>query len=210
MRISFGLFVGTFAVFWLLFVCYVLLRESKGHPKIRWILAFFGLLIMLGAGGFFAAALSASAVLKFPNSFEWPAGYVRGVATTADGKYIVPLVPSGRVQIYDRQWRFIRGWHVDAEGGVFRVACSENGLVDVYTARGQHHYTFTENGDLVSTRTLSEPFDSKGSSDEWVVVPTSPLLWVFSSPFLSWAVAVVGMAGFAMVKKLADRLGLAG
>jgi hypothetical protein len=38
-----------------------------------------------------------------------------------------------------------------------------------------------------------------------VVVPTSPLLWVFSSPFLSWGLAVIGFVGLAILKKIDSR-----
>jgi hypothetical protein len=100
------------------------------------------LLVLVGAGGFFAAGLSATGIIKLPSSYEWPAGYARGVVATADGKYIVPLMPSGRLQIYDSQWHFIRGWNVDAGGGDFRVQCSPDGLVEVFTARGERQILF--------------------------------------------------------------------
>jgi hypothetical protein len=38
---------------------------------------------------------------------------------------------------------------------------------------------------------------------EWTVVPTSPLLWVFSSPFLSWGLAAVGGIGLIAVRRIA-------
>ena len=163
-----------------------------------------GLLVLVGAGGFFAAGLSAVGVLKLPSSVEWPAGYVTGVVTMADGKYVVPLVPPGRVQLYDPQWHFLRGWHVDAEGGDFRVRCSPDGLIEVFTARGNHYYSFKENGELISATTATDSeFSSLQNTGRSVVVPTPAPLWFLSSPFLSWGVALVGMAGMALVRKLA-------
>jgi hypothetical protein len=38
-----------------------------------------------------------------------------------------------------------------------------------------------------------------------VVVPTAPLFWVFSTPFLSLGVAVIGSIGLAILKKIVDR-----
>jgi hypothetical protein len=56
-------------------------------------------------------------------------------------------------------------------------------------------------------RVLPESFATlpKGQS---VVVPTSPLLWVFSSPFLSWGVMVIGFVGMAILKKIDRRAAL--
>jgi hypothetical protein len=199
----FGLLVALFVGFWLFLAARGMTRgfreEADRFKLIVWVMY---LLILIGAGGFFAAALSAVGILNLPTSLEWPAGYVRGVVTAEDGKYVVPLIPSGRVQLYDAQWHFIRGWNVDAEGGDFKVQCSPDGKIEVFTARGEHHYSFTEDGDLIaSTTSLPEDF-SASPQGQAVVVPTSPLLWVFSSPFLSWGVALIGFAGIVVLKKI--------
>ena len=138
--------------------------------------------------------------MRLPASYEWPAGYVSGVVTAADGTHIVPLMPSGRLQIYDAKWHFIRGWNVDAGGGNFKVGLSPDGVIEVFTARGEHHYSFTQGGQLISSETFAEPYSSLPEGES-VVIPTSPLLWVFSSPFLSWGVALVGFVGVAILKK---------
>jgi hypothetical protein len=196
--------IALFAGFWLFLAFRGMAREFKRPGPLKWIVGVMYFVILIGAGGFFAAALSATGVLRLPTYREWPAGYVRGVATAADGKYIVPLVPSGRVQIYDAQWHFIRGWNVDAGGGDFKVECSPDGLIEVFTARGERHYSFTEDGHLVaSARILPETFASLPTGGS-VVVPTQALLWIFSSPFLSWALAVVGFVGLAILKKLSS------
>ena len=102
----FGVFVALFAGVWLFLVGRGVLKDLKRSEKTRWIAGVAGLLILVGAGGFFASGLAALDVVKVPGSVEWPAGYVNGVVTTADGKYVVPLMPAGRVQLYDSQWRF--------------------------------------------------------------------------------------------------------
>ena len=204
MRNPFGLLMAAFTAFWMFLCVRGLARALRAPDRAKWIAGLMYLLVLVGAGGFFAAALSATGIIKLPSSYEWPAGYARGVVATADGKYIVPLMPSGRLQIYDSQWHFIRGWNVDAGGGDFRVQCSPDGLVEVFTARGQRHYSFAEEGHLVAPRTLPETFASLPSGDS-VVVPTPPLLWVFSSPFLSWGLAVIGFVGLAILKKINSR-----
>jgi hypothetical protein len=200
----FGLFLALFAGVWLYCAVRDVTRQFKWGHRSNWFIGLMGLFVLIGASGFFGAGMSAVGFLKFPNSFEWPAGNVCGVKRTTDGKYVVPLVPSGRVQIYDADWRFLRGWHVGAHGGDFKVECPATGGIEVYTGRGQHHYSFTENGELISATTYSGA-DSPQDSGSCVVVPTSLLGWIFSSPFISWGVAVTGWVGLWIFKKLKSR-----
>lgn len=160
-----------------------------------------GGLIIVGGGGVFASMLSVMGPLQLPHSYEWPVGYVRGVVTTPEGNYVVPLWSCGRVQIYDPQWRFICGWNVDAWGGNFRVRCSTNGEVEVFTVRDEHHYSFTERGELISSERLEVPWLSlpKGRA---VLVPTPLLLWIFSSPIISAAVMLIGFAGLGGLNRM--------
>ncbi|MGZ4873487.1 MAG: hypothetical protein ACXV99_16475 [Candidatus Angelobacter sp.] len=197
---SFGVFIALFSCVWLFLAGLGIVRQVKRGGRINWLVAIAGLFLMVGAGGFFAAGLSATGVITLPDSFEWPPGYVRGVTETSDGNHVVPLVPAGRLQIYDSQWHFIRGWHVDASGGDFSVACLPAGEIVVFTARGHQRLSFTENGKLTLATTLPESFVSPQLGRS-IVVPTSPLLWIFSSPFLSWGVALIGMAGLWAAKK---------
>lgn len=204
MSSRFNLFITLFVGFWLVWIVLAaraMGREFKLADRFKWIAVVIPFLIVVGISGFLATALSAAGVLDLPPSREWPAGYVRGVVTAADGKYIVPLPPAGRVQLYDPQWHFIRGWNVDAGGGDFKVEYSPNGLIEVFTQRGAFHYSFTEDGSLISTAgILPESFDSLPCGES-VLVPTSPLLWVFSSPWLSWGTALIGIIGLTILMK---------
>jgi hypothetical protein len=197
---SFGVFIALFSCVWLFLAGLEIVRQVKRGGRVNWLVSIAGLFLMVGAGGFFAAGLSAMGVVTLPDSFEWPSGYVRGVVQTQDGKYVVPHIPAGRVQLYDSQWRFIRGWHVDASGGDFSVACLPTGEIVVFTARGNQRLSFTENGKLILATTLPKSF-VRPQPERSMVVPTSPLLWIFSSPFLSWGVALIGMAGLWAAKK---------
>jgi len=205
MRLLFDLFLVLFAGFWLFQVSRGIGRSLKRGEKTNWVVAAMGPLVLTGFGGFFAAALAGEGILKLPNSFEWPAGYVDGIKTLPDGKNVVPLEPTGRVQIYDPSWHFLYGWHVDAMGGRFWLECPSSGLIEVYTGRGNHHYTYKENGDLVSSITYSEGLNWPSDGRSYIVVPTTPIGWLFSSPFISWGVGVIGFIGLALVKKFTIR-----
>ena len=95
MHNPFGLLIAAFAAFWMLLCARGMARALRTPDRAKWIMGLMYLLVLVGAGGFFAAALSATGIIKLPPSYEWPAGYVRGVVTTGDGKHIVPLMPSG-------------------------------------------------------------------------------------------------------------------
>jgi len=160
-------------------------------------------LLILGAGGFFASAISATGGLNsLPPSFEWPVGRATGIVSLPDGTHIVPHTPSGRIQVYDRDWRFLRGWHVDAGGGTFKVNRIDPDRIEVVTARGQQRYVYTLDGNLLTTETYApRSYSSFPESAESHVVPTKPWLWSFSHPFLSWGVGMLGMAVLVVVSK---------
>jgi hypothetical protein len=202
-RYPFGILIAVFSAFWLFDAIGGVLQLNFADPR-AWLVLLMCSLVVVGLGGLLGFLLSALGPLCLPPSYEWPAGFVRGVVTADNGKHIVPLVPSGRVQIYDPQWHFICGWNVDAWGGNFEVHCPSDGMVEVRTARGDRCYSFTEEGRLISSKPDPEPvshfWPSNGRS---VWVPTAPLRWIFSSPLLCGAVATAGFAGLVSLGKVA-------
>jgi hypothetical protein len=198
-RNLFGFFILAFAGFWLYLFSRDFKLEFRAADPAAWAAVLLYVLFVIGVGGVVASALSALGPLRLPTSYEWPAGYVRRVVTSTDGKYIVPLWPLGRIQVYDSKWHFICGWNVDAWGGPFIVQSSPDGVVEVFTLRGDRHYTFTEEGHLISSGrfSLSSLPPQTGQS---AVVPTPLLLWIFSSPILSGAVALISFAGLDAMK----------
>lgn len=165
-----------------------------GPGRRRWWAIASSFCLVVGGIGFFGSALSATGGLNWlPGSFEWPVGYISGVVTTPAGLHVVAHTPSGRVQVYDADWTFIIGWHVDAGAGTFKVLAPEQDRIEVITARGQWHYVFDMDGGLISKQTY-EPktyneFPDTGAS---MLVPTAPWLWIFSHPGYSWAVVALG------------------
>jgi hypothetical protein len=205
MKLLFDTVLILFTCVWLSGVAVGAYRDFRNGGRLKWLLVIPALLALIGSGGFFAHALSGAGILTLPTSYQWPAGYVSNVVTTADGKYVVPIVPAGRVQIYNPDWSFLNGWNVDALGGDFKVAVDGNGNIEVFTHRGAHHYTFDQAGDLISSATLSEPYDSIPVTGQTLVVPTAFLLWPFSHPFISLAVGMLGLIALSLMKKIVSR-----
>jgi hypothetical protein len=188
---SFGIFLLVFAVVWISVAAIGIYKQPKAGARPNWPVGIAGFLVLVGAVGFFGSALAATGVVKPPASFEWPVGHAHHVVTTPDGKYVVGLEPSGRIQIYDPERRFLRGWQVNAEGGDFTIVVSDSGLLSVYTQRGHHLYVYTGTGELISSSSYAGDFSSI-SSGRSMALPTSLLLWPFSSPFGCWGLSVLG------------------
>lgn len=179
-------------------VHFVSAQKKVGWKKLPvWVASSF---VIVGATGFLGNALSAGGGLDWlPESFQWPVGSANGVISTADHFFVVPLPASGRVQVYDKNWKYIRGWRVPACGGTFRIFASDGELVHIVTARGQWHYVFDLHGKLLSTvKYATNAYDSFPNEGVSYVIPTPPWLWVFTSPFYSWLVAAIGVALLAV------------
>lgn len=176
-------------------------RRTRGWR--RWVSVPAQGFLVVGGLGFFGCALSAVGGLNWlPHSFEWPAGYCKGVVSTPGGLRVVPHTASGRVQVYDSDWRFVRGWHVYAGGGVFKIVEASDVRIEVVTARGDWHYVFGIDGEQLSKQEYTpkqySSFPDKGAP---AVVPTAPWLWVFSSPFISWGVMMLGIGGLVLLNR---------
>jgi hypothetical protein len=202
-----GLFNALLAVLWPVFVGIALARQLNKSRQAGWLVVLMGMLILIGGEGFFAPSLIVNGVIKPSNSFQWPAGYVNGIVRTPDGGYVVPLKSLARVQVYDPHWRFIRGWQVGTFGKEFRVECTPQGIIDVFSANGLPLSSFTEDG-----ARMSADRSGRSSADylsmpppESIMAPTSPLLLAFSSPSLCWVLMVVGVLGLVIVDRLAKR-----
>jgi hypothetical protein len=173
----------------------------------RWLARLGGVLMLVGAVGFFGAALSASGGLNWlPDSFEWPVGYASGVVQLDDQLYVVPLTASGRVQIYDSEWRFVRGRGIDGGGGSFKLIATGPSQFDVITARGDKHLVYDTSGKLLSSKNyLPASYSSFPDQGKSYFVPTAPWLWVFSNPFYSWGCAMAGMLSLAVGQRYGEQ-----
>jgi hypothetical protein len=169
-------------------------RHKQGAGK-RVLRIIGAVLLIYGAFGFFGAGLSATGGLKWiPANSEFPMGIVDGAVS--DGTLIFcPSTSWGRIQVYDREKKFIRGWFVNAFGGTFRINLDPMNNLQVATARQQMLYVFSAEGKLLSSSTYQPRTYS--DFDTWtgdaVSIPTPFHLLPFTHPFVAWGIAFIGM-----------------
>lgn len=168
-----------------------------------------GVLGLFGVGGFFGAALSSVGGLDFLGSFEWPIGHTSGVVRLPDGRYVVPHTASGRVQVYDRDLKFQRGWRINAGGGTFVVRASPEGKIKIDTSRENRHLVYDPDGRLLlevtypteeSRARLTAPVDALT-----LIIPTPWWKWPLTGPFYGWTCFMVTLGLWGLHDRLTRR-----
>lgn len=149
-------------------------------------------LIVVGVLGFIGTMLSSTAGLGRSFSFEWPIGKTERAIKYSNGMIVVPHHRSGRIQIYDDDLQFIRGWHVTAHGGVFEIVSAKNNTFHVFTGRGSMKYHYDLSGKLLASPKYKGALPE--SNKEWVAlsIPTPFYLWFLTHPFAAMLLPVCG------------------
>ncbi len=104
-------------------------------------------LIILGYIGWFGPFLGGA---LFPN--EVPIGHCLGVVVDHQNRIYLGEGFYGKIQVYDSEGNFLKGWPVDAAGGVFRMRLSDQNKLEVATVRTNRLLTYDANGQLLETK----------------------------------------------------------
>jgi hypothetical protein len=186
---AFTIVIGGLLVAWSLYAATSSLRRARGYRKLVGFVG--GILAAYGITAFCGLTLSAKGSL--PASFEWPMGRADQLIDAPDGRRIAVHEASARIQVYDKDWRLLHAWVVNAGAGDFKAILLPQDKLVVWTVRGAQRYVFTLDGTQVER--TSYPLEqyqrlpvTAGPGD----VPTPILLWPFSSPFAAWSVAIAG------------------
>jgi hypothetical protein len=190
MKIFFSALLVIFAVVWLAGALSGVVRQSRTAQR-SWLVWLGGCLLIVGVGCFFANALAAEGILPVRSNFEWPVGTDSGVVRGSDGVYAVPLEAVGRVQLYDKNRRFMLGMQVDGEGRNLKVWLSNPGRVEIFTARGRKHFIYSYEGVLLQTKEYSDNFYDlpEGRTESF---PMTWWGWPLSTTFHGWCLALGG------------------
>lgn len=161
--------------------------------------------LIIGAAGFFLTIfISLNGSSYLPETFEWPVGTAENVVVTSDNTYIIPLLPIERIQIYDKDLKFQRGWFIDAGGGEFKLAAAGDNDFYIYTSRSNLRLHYDIYGKLISTKPFSSANYSKLKTEAHhrVEIPTPFYLLIFTDPVIASLFCALGGLLLFLAKKL--------
>lgn len=151
----------------------------------------FELVGILGFLSFFLA--STGGLTWLPESFEWPIGRTDNVLVTSDETHVVRNSASSRVQIYDAELKYQRGWWIEAYGGVFKLVPVDEESFYVYTARGSQRYHYDHFGRLISADQYGPgTYSDVPDVGQYKAIPTPVYLRPFTHPFASIGLTFFG------------------
>lgn len=180
-------------------------RLHPQSPRTWWLKVFATLLGIYGIAAFVAGFVSQVLTNRYgwpDESTECPAGFVEQFVSTPDGFHVTVLQSFDRIQVYDADWKFVRGWQVDTHNGHFELRLTDEGEIEVFTARGNNHLKFQLDGTLVFEDKYEGRFPATGRKESrWIETPL--LLIPLSHPFLGWLFALSA----AILQMLAKRHG---
>ena len=178
--------------------------SAKAQAWAKQRLAILGtILVALGATPLVANQLEAMDLMNWlPPAFEWPSGFAP-VASTPSGIHVVSLIPSARIQIYDRDWHFIRGWNVGTFGAGFYATPLAADRIEVAPEHGPRQYVFSLSGNLVAvenhpaihSQILMTLTKAQYVPTRWWLFPISEPLWSITV----WGIGM-GLLGLAWWK----------
>ena len=132
---------------------------------------------------------------------EMPVGWVEDAFVDRYGTIYCASAAWYRVQLYDHEKRFIRGWFVNASGSLM-IRVDAEGHVRVLAPRPELEFVFDDHGRQLWSESYSprkrREYDV---AEETVMIPTAWYLLPFAHPPLGWVMSFVGMAVLAAMSK---------
>jgi hypothetical protein len=141
------------------------------------------LLFTLGLVGWCSGPLMSSGVIPIGAETELPPALPQSVAVDSQGRVYLAVAFFSRVQQYDADGTFLRGWSVEAGRGTFRLRTNEAGQLEVFVSRGDRLLTFGVDGELLASNVVGQDrtSDFNGyhavSTRGWEVTVENPVLW---------------------------------
>ena len=108
-------------------------------------------LVLVGFTGFLSGFFSAFGLLSWiPGNIKFPLADVKGIDINRDGKLFVASGFYSRIQMYNPQGEFVRGWFLThIGGGAIKIRINDNNEVEVAGLRGDAVEVFDESGRLL-------------------------------------------------------------
>ncbi len=94
----------------------------------------------------------------FSEKVQFPLTNISGITIDSVGRMYLAIQAYGRIQVYDSEGNFIKGWFVDTEGGRLGVWIEEDDdLLHVCTRVTGRHDVFDPNGQLLERHEITSP-----------------------------------------------------
>ena len=130
---------------------------------------------------------------RVSSNFEWPVGSAKGVLIMPNKELVVPLEAIGRIQIYDANTKFLRGWWVDGGKGGIKFKLAGTNMFEAWITRDDARYLYDLDGHLHFQGTYQlKDWNDLPLQSEPASIPTSWWLWSFEGPFHSWITMIIG------------------
>ena len=177
--------IKLFCVFWVVFAVGRAIQFVVQRPPLLGVRLFSLALMLYGGVSFFLGT-------QFPGR-EVPLWGSRPAWRGAQGTYIVPMVSSQRVQIYDSAGSFLQAIEVPAGGGNFWTTVTPQDEINILTARGHKLLVYDAHGQLKSSRDGSQVGQAQAYPGDQYAGQASIFWAPFTNPFWAWAIAAVGV-----------------
>jgi hypothetical protein len=120
-----------------------------------------------------------------PRWFEVPLGKIEGIAADKSGHIYCGLQPFyGRIQVYDSDGRFVRGWGVDSGGGVFRFRLNASDELEVASARTDSLEVFLPTGERIKHVIRGEGYEEFADWNPYSATSEDGARYVVSTPVI--------------------------
>lgn len=113
------------------------------------LMRFANFLIYFGIGSFLANALF-SEIFELPSSLQMPNSRIESLVVTEQNDIFISSTRWGRIQKFDENGRFVKGWHLEQGRRFIRLA-QENQTLLANRNPGRPVYVYDFNGMLLRT-----------------------------------------------------------
>lgn len=123
---------------------------------------------------------------SFLNDVQYPIGDPQSIALSDEDNILLGLTSYGRIQVYDKNGNFIKGWFVGATGGPFVIWTDDNKKLHAIITRSEMHKIYDFNGNLIEAKNIENvekyiELDNKGK-----LVQTDSLGNIYSLKDIRW------------------------
>lgn len=139
-------------------------KQKKRTKKLLYVIGFT--CIFFWITGFFGGALCSLGVLQWiPDRIEFPLALVEDLGVSRDGDLFVLVRFYGRIQVYDKNGDFVRGWFFYAPSGKVYMIVNENNTIAVEAYSSDTIYTFNDKGTLLKTNEHKDMYSEYASEE---------------------------------------------